>query len=318
MKKGPPFLHGGGLATLARFQGTGERRRVAGHNDNWWKKLAACALTGVLLAAPYAHAGEAPQRIVSINLCSDIILASLARPGTVKSVYRLSKDPADSPVADEVKDIPANDGRIEDVLPFAPDLVLAHQYTSPFVLDMLKRLRIPVAQVKNAATLDDIRDNIRIVAKAIGREKQGNALIARFDHALAADRRPLTPDAPSVLLYQDLGGASTPNSILGRIMALTGFRNVITRENPVGIVYPNLTDVIAMHPDLVAVGVYRPGAPSLASAMLRHPALTAYMNRYAHELRLSTKLWQCSTHFIAGTADRFAAAHDRLAAGEKP
>ena len=318
MKKGPPFLHGGGLATLARFQGTGERRRVAGHNDNWWKKLAACALTGVLLAAPYAHAGEAPQRIVSINLCSDIILASLARPGTVKSVYRLSKDPADSPVAGLVKDIPANDGRVEDILPFMPDLVLAHQFTSPFVLDMLKRLNIPVAQIRNAGTLDDIRDNIRIVAQAIGRDEQGAALIARFDQALAADRRPLTPDAPSVLLYQDLGGASTPNSILGRIMALTGFRNVITGQNAVGIVYPDLTDVIAMHPDLVAIGIYRPNAPSLASAMLRHPALTSYMNRYAHEIRLPTKLWQCSTHFITGIADRFAAAHDALIRGEAP
>ena len=301
---------------------------MAGHNDNWWRRLAACALAGVLVAAPHVHAGEAhagearageaPQRIVSINLCSDIILASLAKPGTVKSVYRLSKDPADSPVAGEVKDIPANDGRIEDVLPYAPDLVLAHQFTSPFVLDMLKRLNIPVARVKNAATFDDIRDNIRTVAQAIGREQQGRALIARFDHALAADRRPLTAKSPSILLYQDLGGASTPNSILGRIMALTGFRNVITRENAVGIVYPDLTDVIEMHPDLVAIGVYRPGAPSLASAVLQHPALKTYMTRYAHELRLSTKFWQCSTHFITGTIDRFAAAHDRLAAGETP
>ncbi|NIJ42959.1 iron complex transport system substrate-binding protein [Parvibaculum indicum] len=263
-------------------------------------------------------AGEAPQRIVSINLCSDIVLAPLAAPGTVKSVYRLSKDPADSPVASLVENIPANDGRIEDILPFAPDLVLAHQFTSPFVLDMLKRLNIPVAQVKNASTFNDIRDNIRTVAGAIGREQAGAALIARFDRALAADRRPLTPDAPGILLYQDLGGASTSNSILGRIMALTGFRNVVTRENAVGIVYPELTEVIAMHPDLVAIGVYRPDAPSLAGAVLRHPALKAYMTRHAHEIRLPSQAWRCSSHYIAGIADRMAAARDRLAQGEAP
>lgn len=282
------------------------------------KRLAAPLAVCVMLAAPPARAGDPPQRIVSINLCSDIVLASLAKPGTVKSVFRLSKDPADSPVSGLVKDIPANDGRIEDILPFAPDLVLAHQFTSPFVLDMLERLNIPVTQVKNAATFDDIRDNIRTVAGAIGREKAGAALIARFDRALAADRRSLTPDAPTMLLYQDLGGASTSNSILGRIMTLTGFRNVVTRKNAVGIVYPELTDVIAMKPDLIAIGVYRPDAPSLASAVLRHPALKTYMTRYAHELRLPTQAWQCSSYYITGIADRLAAAHDRLAQGEAP
>ena len=300
------------------FNGRDGGRRVTARMTGWSGWLAACVAVCALLALSRAYAGEAPQRIVSINLCSDIVLASLAKPGTVKSVFRLSKDPADSPVSALVKDIPANDGRIEDILPFAPDLVLAHQFTSPFVLDMLKRLNIPVVKVKNAATLDDIRANIRIVAKAIGREKEGAALIARFDRALAADRRPLTAKSPSILLYQDLGGASTPNSILGRLMALTGFRNVVTRENAVGIVYPDLTDVIEMHPDLVAIGVYRPGAPSLASAVLRHPALKTYMTRYAHEIRLPTQGWRCSTHFIADTANRFAAAHDRLMKGEQP
>lgn len=291
---------------------------MTGRTAKWMKWLAAPLAVCVMLAAPPARAGDPPQRIVSINLCSDIVLASLAKPGTVKSVFRLSKDPADSPVSALVKDIPANDGRIEDILPFAPDLVLAHQFTSPFVLDMLKRLNIPVTQVKNAATFDDIRDNIRTVAGAIGREKAGAALIARFDRALAADRRPVTPGAPTMLLYQDLGGASTSNSILGRIMTLTGFRNVVTRENAVGIVYPELTDVIAMKPDLIAVGVYRPDAPSLASAVLRHPALKTYMTRYAHELRLPTQAWRCSSHYITGIADRMAAAHDRLAQGEAP
>ncbi|MDX5494472.1 MAG: ABC transporter substrate-binding protein, partial [Alphaproteobacteria bacterium] len=119
--------------------------------------------------APDARA-DAPSRIVSINLCSDIIAADVAAPGTLKSVFRLGRDPADSPVAEKLSAIPANDGRIEDILPFAPDLVLAHEWSSPFTLDLLVRMGIPVAIVKDARSLEDIRGNIRVVASALRRE----------------------------------------------------------------------------------------------------------------------------------------------------
>lgn len=272
------------------------------------------ALTMTCLSAASVRADavrEAPQRVVSINLCSDILAAELAAPGTLKSVFRLGRDPHDSAVAHLLQDVPPNDGRIEDILPFAPDLVLAHRYTSPFTLDLLRRIGVPVVTVKDARTFADIRDNIEIVAAALGREAEGAALLARFDAEMEAARRDGSA-RPTAILYQDLGGAVVPNSILGYILAHTGFDNVIVEDNPVGLVYPGIEDVIAMRPELMAIGIYRPGQPSQASALLQHPALKLYRGRYAHEVDLPARDWNCSTRFVTAIAARLAAAHDEM------
>ena len=280
-----------------------------------WRILGLTMVLFCLMAAAIARAGEglppAPQRIVSINLCSDILAADLAAPGTLKSVFRLGRDPHDSAVAHLLQHVPPNDGRIEDILPFAPDLVLAHRYTSPFTLDLLRRIGVPVVTVKDARTFADIRDNIETVAAALGREAEGRALIARFDAEMAATRRE-GPRPPTAILYQDLGGAVTPDSILGRIVAHTGFRNVIDNENPFGLVYPGIEDVIALRPELVAIGIYRPGQPSQASALLQHPALRLYRTRYAREVDLPARDWNFSTRYVTAIAARLAATYDEM------
>lgn len=268
----------------------------------------------VLLAGLAAAAdvrADAPRRVVSINLCSDILAADLAAPGTLKSVFRLGRDPHDSAVAHLLQDVPPNDGRIEDILPFAPDLVLAHRYTSPFTLDLLRRIGVPVVTVKDARNFADIRENIETVASALSRESEGRALIARFDAEMAAARRE-GPPAPTAILYQDLGGAVAPNSILGQIVSHTGFRNVVEEENTFGLVYPGIEDVIAMRPELVAIGIYRPGQASQASALLQHPALRLYRTRYAREVDLPARDWNCSTRYVTAIAARLAATYDEM------
>src|SRR3989338_3663497 len=272
--------------------------------------LSICILAGMLAATALQ---AAPLRVVSINLCSDITAAALAAPGTLKSVFRLGRDPEDSPVAALLADVPPNDGRIEDILPFAPDLVLAHEWSSPFTLGLLARMNIPVATVKDARSFGDIRDNIRTIAAALGRKEKGEEVIARFDEEMAAARRE-SANAPTAILYQDLGSAATPNSILGRILSLTGFRNVVTEENAVGLAYPDIEDVIAYRPELIALGIYRPEAPSQANAVLEHPALRLYRERYAEEVRLEAGGWTCSTRFVAGAVSRLAAPHDAMMA----
>lgn len=285
-----------------------------------WRTFGLTMLLSCLLTGLTARASEGPsyipQRIVSINLCSDILAADLAAPGTLKSVFRLGRDPHDSAVAHLLQDVPPNDGRIEDILPFAPDLVLAHRYTSPFTLDLLRRIGVLVVTVNDARSFADIRANIETVASALGREAEGRALIARFDAEMDAARRD-GPRAPTAILYQDLGGAVTPDSILGHIVAHTGFRNVIDNENPFGLVYPGIEEVIAMRPELVAIGIYRPGQPSQASALLQHPALRLYRTRYAREVDLPARDWNCSTRYVTAIAARLAAMHDEMLAWER-
>ena len=89
--------------------------------------------------------------------------------------------------------------------------------------------------------------------------------------------------------------------------------NVIEGDNAVGLVYPGIEDVIALRPELIALGIYRPDAPSQASALLAHPALRLYRARHAQEVHLTARDWTCSTRYVARTAAQLAAAYDAMA-----
>lgn len=272
-----------------------------------------------IIAPPRAVAEPVPRRVVSINLCSDILALPLAAPGTVVSVFRLAVDPQDSPVAHLAQGLVLNDARAEEVLALHPDLVLAHQYNSPFIVAMLARARIRVVTIGDARSLDDIRANVRTIASALHREAQGEAWIAAFDATLAQSARPQTAQSPRAILYQDLGSAAAPNSILGALLRHTGFHNVIEQPTPVGLAYPDLENVIALHPQLMALGLYRVGEVSQASAVLNHPALVTYRQRYARTLDLDASQWTCGTPFVAGIAATLAKTHDAmLAEGQVP
>ena len=69
-----------------------------------------------------AHA-ETPQRIVSLNICTDELLLRLVEPSRVASVTWLSRDPSLSNIAALAAAVPVNHGSAEEVIPSAPDLV---------------------------------------------------------------------------------------------------------------------------------------------------------------------------------------------------
>lgn len=274
-------------------------------------------LSAILATAPCAgaRAGEtAPRRVVSINLCSDMLALELADPGTVKSVFRVTADPEDSPVADLARRLPLNNATAEEILSLNPDLVLAHRYTSPFTLAMLERAHVPVVQVKDAADFEDIRDNVRAVAAALGHPERGEAWIARFDASLARSAR--MPPRPPVraVIYQDLGGAAASGTILGALLDHAGFENVVKASSGGGFINLSIEELIGLRPDFVAVGVYRAHEPSLAHELLVHPALRDYTTRFARTVELPAKLWTCGTPFVTEIADRLAAARDEFAA----
>ncbi len=110
----------------------------------------------MFLLAGFANAADAaPQRIVSLNLCADELVLRLAAPGTVKSVTWLARDPALSNVAALAHTVPVNRGLAEDVVPLAPDLVIAGAYTTRTAVALLRRLKIPVLELDVPRNVDE-------------------------------------------------------------------------------------------------------------------------------------------------------------------
>ena len=84
-----------------------------------------------------------------------------------------------------------NYGTAEELLKFAPDVVLAGTYTSPFTRTMLRRLGYRVVELEPEASIADIERNVRLVAEIVGQAARGEQLVATLRenvHAIEANR----------------------------------------------------------------------------------------------------------------------------------
>ena len=254
---------------------------------------AACLAGGLVLGAGAALA--APQRVVSINLCTDQLALQLAAPGQLVSVSYLAHDPASSAMAAEAAALPANRGTAEEVFLLRPDLVLAGAFTAPDTLRLLERLGARVVLFQPETSLQDIRDNTRLMGRVLGREHEAEALLARFDAGLAA-----LPDIPArrpgAIIYGANGYVAGPDSLAGAILDAAGYRNLAADFGIAqGGTLP-LEQLVLARPDLVVLGSRHAGH-SRSEDMLDHPALRALLGRQPQSV-IEDRGWVCGTPHV--------------------
>lgn len=248
--------------------------------------LAALVLTGA------AVAGGAPQRVVSVNLCTDQLALGLAAPGQLISVSRLSHDPDSSAMAALARALPANGSGAEEVFLLQPDLVLAGTYTSPDTVRMLRDLGVRVELFAPARGLSDIPVLLARMGAVLGREAQAEKRIAAFEQALAElDDAP--PRRPRAALYYVNSYTLGDRSLAGSILAAAGFDNIADEagiEN--GGTLP-LERLILLQPEVIVTGRDYPGQ-ARAEDNLTHPALRA-LTETRIVATLSDRDWICGT-----------------------
>lgn len=248
----------------------------------------------VLSAAPPAVA-EAPQRVVSINLCTDQLAMLLAGEGQLVSVSRIALDQRVSAMASEALHYVINAGRAEEVHVMRPDLVVAGVYTSRDTIAMLRRLGIEVVQFDIVKSLDQVRTRILEMGDALERQEAARVLVARFDADLAALREEKGPlnDAPRAALYYANGYTSGENSLATDILHAAGLRNAPAEA---GYDWGKLPlEILALiDPDLVITARRYPGG-SRAEEVMDHPVVGALRGRGA---ALTDQDWVCGTPFV--------------------
>jgi iron complex transport system substrate-binding protein len=253
-----------------------------------------------------------PQRIVSLDLCTDQLLVDLAPRERIAAVTHLAADPSVSAVPDKVRGLRVTRGGAEDVLRTDPDLVLAGPYGVSATVDLLRRLGRNVVVVPLAQDIDGIRASVRTVAAAIGEPARGEEAIAAFDRRIAAlhPARPAKRE-PTAIVYQVGGVVSGAHSLADALLAATGFHNMAADYRLTHAGQVPLEAMVAMPPDLLILS----GAPNeYATALadnLRHPAIAWLQARHA-SLELPWPLWLCGTPHVLDAMERLAAARDHL------
>ncbi|MBL4918494.1 ABC transporter substrate-binding protein [Szabonella alba] len=254
--------------------------------------------------APALADTPAPQRVVSLNLCTDQLAMLLAAPGQLRSVSHLAADPRSSAMADAARAYPANHGRAEEIYLMRPDLVLAGTYTARATVAMLERLGLRVETFEPVTSLDEVPAQIRRIGALLGRKAEAEAMVATFHDDLAA-LRPEGPTRPRVALYDASGYTTGDRGLAGQILNAAGLANIAVEAGLSGGGYLPLELLVMLNPEAVITSHPYPGA-SRAEEVMRHPAVAA-VGTDAARGTFSDRHWVCGTpHVLQAVAEMVA------------
>ena len=252
--------------------------------------LAAAALA---TASAAAGAAAAPlPTVASINLCADQHLLALADPEQILTVSWLAADPEESLLANVARQHTLNYGTAEELLKFSPDVVLAGTYTSPFTRTMLRRLGYRVVELEPEASVADIERNVRLVAQIVGQVARGEQLVSALRERVGAVEAGRPAHSLTAVIVRPGGFTVGADSLANELLTLAGFRNIAAEQGLDRWGSLSMEALLRSSPDVIVLTGYRSAQPSLANAVLAHPAL-GRLRATQRTVTVHTALWAC-------------------------
>ena len=251
----------------------------------------------------------APQRVVSMNLCTDQLAMLIADDGQLISVSALAVDPLNSAMAEQAQRYPLNHGRAEEIHLLQPDLVIAGRFNAGPTVDMLRRLGIPVVVFDPANSLEDIRNNISRMGEVLGQPDRAAEVIVDFDQRLAMLAEPPV-DPPRAALYFPNGYTRGEQTLLGDIVRQAGFANIAEEADVQTGAHMPLEHLVMAEPDVIITGSRHDGK-SRSENILQHPVLDEAA-RWQSSHELTTSDWVCGTPQALAAVERIGALRGTL------
>src|SRR6202163_3687163 len=128
-------------------------------------------------------------RVVSMNVCSDQLLLTLADPEQILGLSRYARDGWQSWAADKARNYPILSGGAEDVLVLKPDIVVASLFDKRSTRELLKAKGLHLAEFAVPRNLDEVKAQIRQMGEIVQHADRATAEIARLDAAIARARK---------------------------------------------------------------------------------------------------------------------------------
>ncbi|MGE5953056.1 MAG: ABC transporter substrate-binding protein [Qipengyuania vulgaris] len=233
--------------------------------------------------------------MVSLNPCTDAILAEVTAPGQLLAISHYSKDPSSSSMEPEdAARFAATGGTVEEVLALDPDVVVASSFLAPATRAALEELGVEVVTFGGTATVEDSLAQVRELAALVGNEAAGERLVTDIASALEE----VSPDRPALeaALWQPGGIVPGEASLVSDLLRRTGFAGYGAARGMAQADYLSLEQVVTDPPEVLLIAGSERGQA--------HPALDnlAGMRRESFD----TRLIYCGGPTIIRAAERLA------------
>jgi iron complex transport system substrate-binding protein len=240
--------------------------------------LAAAAGWGVMTARdqtepPSSAADRAiPQRIVSINLCTDQLLIAIADRHQIAGVTQFAADPAMSALAQQAVGLRALAHSGEDLLRIAPDVLIGMPATGGPQARLFDGQGLRIVDVPFVTKYSEIAQNLRLVGDVTGHRDRAEALVANMGQRLAAI--PANGRGRVAAYYQRRGFVTGAGTLVDDMMQRVGLTNLATKLGKPALAQMSLEEMVAAEPDFLIVEAESRTVTDQGSEMLQHPALS--------------------------------------------
>ena len=248
-----------------------------------------------------ARAANLP-RIVSMNVCTDQLLITLADPDQILGLSRYSRDAWQFWAADDASRYRLLSGGAEDVLVLRPDIVVASQFDKRSTRELLREKGLHLAEFAVPQNLDEVKTQIREMGDIVGHPDRAAAEIARLDAAIAQARRAVADKHYSVLPLSRRGWVSGSESLVSSLLAETGLFNA---ASDLGVAYggfASMEAIVNLKPDFILVSETGDRAEDDGRAFLLHPALERFYPP-SRRIVIPERLTVCGGAMLADALD---------------
>ena len=251
-----------------------------------------CVLAAATTTNGSTQSSTRPQRIISVSPAITEILYGIGLFDRVVAVSDYCVYPP------AVKTLPRvggwMDANLERIVSLRPDLVLVSEPQAPFVVDNLRKLKLPYAVIPSKF-LADVFTAIDQIGRATGFQAQATRLAQETRTALdsarartrnLAKRRVLAVVDRTPGTLRELTVA-TPGSFLAELVEIAGGQ-LVTAPTEAGYVTINKEAIVALDPEIILDIVHTPGGrlgEDQAAVWAAMPSLRAVRERKVRPIR---------------------------------
>jgi iron complex transport system substrate-binding protein len=268
--------------------------------------LLALALIGA--PGPFgARTSAAPQRVASLNLASDEILADILPLARLVAVTALADEAGTS---NAVGRIPASIARfpkvdVERLIALRPDLVVVSEYTDADVLRALRQSGLKVHRMTGLDSLEGFRKALLELGDVVGEKERASKLAADFDARLGDIEARIKGTSRPRLLYWASGFTAGSKTPFDALIHCGGGENAAGLAGITGITPLGAERAYGLDPDWLFIGAHS----TTSKEIHEHPLLSQMRAvKAGHVVEMPTELLVALNHHAAKSCEFMARA----------
>ena len=249
----------------------------------------------------------APQRVASLNLASDEILADILPLSRLVAVTALVDEAGTS---NAVGRIPASIARfpkvdVERLIALRPDLVVVSEYTDADVLRALRQSGLKVHRMTGLDSLEGFRRALLELGDVVGENDRTAKLAADFDARLGDINRRIKGTARPRLLYWASGFTAGSKTAFDALIRCGGGENAAALAGISGITPLGAERAYGLDPDWLFIGSHT----TTSKEIHEHPLLSRMRAvKAGHVVEMPTELLVALNHHAAASCEFMAKA----------